>query len=397
MFFKNICLKNILSYGPAGLEIPLRAMNILIGANGCGKSNLFEAISLLRSTPSSLVTPIRRGGGVVDWLWKGDFETVAELSFTVAPVKTTSRRPYNDMRYVLDFTVVNNRFEIVKEELTSNSQQEDKLLPYFYYQFNSKSVSIRSCTINNAKRVHTLERKDIDPESSVFAQFKDPVAYPEITQLGKQLSDIKIYREWHFGIDCPMRQAQPTDGDSSWLSEDCSNLALVLSTLLSDYDTSKKIRHYVKNIYDGAEDISIGIAGGRAITQIVESDLRGPIPANRLSDGTLRYLCLMAILLNPKPCSLICLDEPELGMHPDMINSLADMLREASERSQIIINTHSPILLDALCDHSQDVLVCCKQDGCTQVAPLTDSELALSKSESLGTLWMRGEIGGTRW
>ena len=105
----------------------------------------------------------------------------------------------------------------------------------------------------------------------------------------------------------------------------------------------------------------------------------------------------MAILLNPNPVPLICLDEPELGMHPDLISGLAQMLLEASEHTQIIVNTHSPLLLDAFSDRPEDVLVCRKNKGCSTVEPIPESLYPLLEKESLGTLWMKGELGGTRW
>lgn len=391
MFIKKIKLKNFLSYGPQETEIALSDLNILIGANGSGKSNLFEAISLLRSTPKAIVSPVRKGGGVMDWLWKGAAGTTASISFDF---NNDFSRQYSefDINYLLDFTVVNNRFEITKEKIENTKATLGNSKPYLYYSHDSNST-----IINVAQKQRKLQREDIDPESSIFAQRKDPDTYPEITHLGKILEDIRIYREWHFGVDCVVRQSQPTDGDSSYLMEDCSNLALVLNSLLSKNATRKKLMEQVKNIYEGADEISVSINAGRAIVQILETDLQDAILANRLSDGTLRYLCLMAILLNPTPGSLICLDEPELGMHPDLISGLAQMLEDASQHTQIIVNTHSPILLDAFSHRIEDVLICRKEKGCSHVEHLNMDINHLLKTESLGTLWMRGDLGGTRW
>lgn len=391
MFLKKIKLKNFLSYGPRETEIKLKNLNILVGANGSGKSNLFEAISLLRSTPKAIVAPVRKGGGVFDWLWKGEGNPIATISFDFE--NNFSKQFIGiDINYSLDFTVVNNRFEIINEKIENTEPSTGNPQPYLYYSHNKKST-----IINVSKEQRRLKREDIDPEASIFSQRKDPDSYPEITYLGKELEAIKIYREWHFGVDCITRQSQSTDGDSSFLLEDCSNLALVLNSLLSKNPTRKKLMTEVKNIYDGADEISVRIDAGRAITQIIETDLSDAIPANRLSDGTLRYLCLMAILLNPKKIPLICLDEPELGMHPDLITCLADMLKLAAQHTQIIVNTHSPLLLDAFSDHPEYVLVCRKENGCSIIEPIEDDIVPLLSEESLGNLWMRGMIGGTRW
>ena len=122
------------------------------------------------------------------------------------------------------------------------------------------------------------------------------------------------------------------------------------------------------------------------------------IPATRLSDGTLRYLCLLAILCDPEPPPLICIEEPELGLHPDVLPALADLLRECSTRTQLIVTTHSDILIDAMSETPESVVVCSKPDGQTIMKRLNADDLAeWLKKYRLGELWMKGEIGGTRW
>jgi predicted ATPase len=122
------------------------------------------------------------------------------------------------------------------------------------------------------------------------------------------------------------------------------------------------------------------------------------IPATRLSDGTLRYLCLLAILCDPEPPPLICIEEPELGLHPDILPKLADLLKEASERTQLIVTTHSDILVDAMTETPEAVVVCSKENGATKMDRLNRDDLKewLEKYR-LGQLWIEGKIGGTRW
>lgn len=82
------------------------------------------------------------------------------------------------------------------------------------------------------------------------------------------------------------------------------------------------------------------------------------IPATRLSDGTLRYLCLLAILCDPDPPPLICIEEPELGLHPDVLPKLADHLLAASKYTQLIVTTHSDVLVDAMSETPESIVVC---------------------------------------
>jgi len=95
---------------------------------------------------------------------------------------------------------------------------------------------------------------------------------------------------------------------------------------------------------------------------------------------------------------MICIEEPELGLHPDILPGLADLLREASERCQIIVTTHSDVLVDALTDTPESIVICEKEDGQTKLKRLNRDELShwLEKYR-LGELWISGELGGTRW
>jgi predicted ATPase len=118
-----------------------------------------------------------------------------------------------------------------------------------------------------------------------------------------------------------------------------------------------------------------------------------------MSDGTLKFLCLLAVLLHPKPAPLVCIEGPEQGLHPDAIQIVAEALKEASQRMQLIVTTHSRELIDAFSDEPESVLVCERgaNDG-TECRRLVSSELdEWLERYSLGALWRTGEIGGNRW
>jgi predicted ATPase len=106
----------------------------------------------------------------------------------------------------------------------------------------------------------------------------------------------------------------------------------------------------------------------------------------------------LAILCHPTPPPLVCIEEPELGLHPDVLPNLANLMMSASERCQLIVTTHSEILVDALTENPESVIVCEKKHGKTEMQRLNSKELAqwLEKYR-LGELWLKGEIGGTRW
>ena len=119
-----------------------------------------------------------------------------------------------------------------------------------------------------------------------------------------------------------------------------------------------------------------------------------PISAARLSDGTLRFIAILATLLNPNPPPLICIEEPELGVHPDALAIIADLLIEASNRMQIMVTTHSDALVSALTNHPDAIVACEKPQHRTTLRRLDPQRLHDWLQEyRLGDLWRMGEIG----
>ena len=172
-----------------------------------------------------------------------------------------------------------------------------------------------------------------------------------------------------------------------------------MALVLSHFSGEKK-RQLVKalqKLFDGIVDVTYSVAGG-TVALFLEEDNNRAIPATRLSDGTLRYLCLLAILMHPEPPPLVAIEEPELGLHPDLLPTLRDLLLAASERSQLIVTTHSDVLVDALTETPESIVVCEKHNGQTEMRRLDKDDLAkwLEKYR-LGALWTSGELGGNRW
>lgn len=395
MLSRSIRLTNLLSFGPDSDEIALKPLNLLIGPNGSGKSNLLEAFGLLRSTAGQISGPIREGGGVRDWLWKGGATTpVASLEIVAEPLFNNATMP---VRYMLAFTESGKRFEIVDERLENAWALEGHSEPYFYYRYENNHPVLNARSEDGASpRRRDLRREDVDPELSILAQRKDPNSYPEITELAEKLSRIRIYRDWTFGRYTPPRMPQPADLTARELDENARNLGMFLNKLRRDPATKAKLVESFQAIYAEAVDFDIIVEGGTVQLYVQESGFN--VPATRLSDGTLHYLSLIAILYDPDPPPLICIDEPELGLHPDLIGHVADALRYARERTQLVVTTHSAALVDAFTDEPGAVLVCEKDGGCTRIQRLDPEHLQpwLDKYR-LGELWISGEIGGNRW
>jgi len=399
---KSIRLRNFLSYGPVASEIELSRLNVLIGPNGSGKSNLIEAVDVLRSTPSDVTRPIREGGGVEDWLWKG----VSSGSKTTAEIGVTVNYPEGaaSLRYKLAFTMVGQRFELTDESVERPYAMPGEHDVYFFYRYqggrpllNVRAKPEAQAASSEDRVRRSLRREDVVLDQSILSQRKDPDQYPEITYLGNQFGKAKLYREWNLGRNTEPRKPQKVDLPGDFLSESANNLALVLNDLENRSETRKTINEYLNKFYESAEAVTSRLQGGTVQIFIHERGLK-EIPGTRLSDGTLRYLCLLAVLCHPEPPSLICLEEPELGLHTDILPTVAELLVEASCRTQLIVTTHSDVLVSALSSHAESVLVCDRDEDGTRLRHLEPSKLKeWLEKYPLGELWRMGEIGGTRW
>ncbi|RMH28043.1 MAG: chromosome segregation protein SMC [Planctomycetota bacterium] len=392
MLVRSLHLQGLLSFGPDAPPIALQPLNVLIGPNASGKSNLIEAIALLRSLPRDLTAPIRESGGVGEWLFKGPPKA---RSATVAAI-IDNPRGRMPLRYVLECTSDAQRPLVLKERIENEQAYAGKEKPYFYYLHELDNVLLNVRMEGEETRERRLKREEIAPDQSILAQRKDPDQYPEITYLGETLATIRVYRNWSFGRYTPPRLPQPADSRNDFLEEGCQNLGLVLNRLRRDASTKQKILKEIQKLYDGIEDFDVIIEGGTVQVFMQEDGIT--VPATRLSDGTLRYLSLLAILCHPSPPPLVCIEEPELGLHPEALPNLAALLQEASERCQLIVTTHSDVLVDAFTDSPEAVLVCEKDHGSTRMRRLEKEPLReWLERYGLGELWLKGELGGGRW
>jgi predicted ATPase len=384
MLIQELRLRGMLSFGPESPALKMLPLNVLIGPNGSGKSNLIDGIDLLRSSATKLSAPIRgTGGGVQEWLWKGESgDRMAVVYGVCVPDKGDK-----SISHELKFRDEESRFYLVVEDIIQGNRGDS-------LYFNDRSEAWIRTREGNCK---TIPIAELAPDESILTQRKDPDQFPELAYLAQKYKSVRIYRDWSFGRSSILRKPQPADLPSSYLEEDFSNLGLFLSRLRRVPKAKKKIIEHLRDLYSGLEDFDVEVKGGTVEVFLTERDFT--IPASRLSDGTLRYLCLLAILCDPEPPALICIEEPELGLHPDMIPKIADLLIEASERTQIVVTTHSDILVDAMSERPEAVVIIEKQEGQTTTRRLeNDAELRewLQKYR-LGQLWTRGEIGGVRW
>ena len=174
MFMHRIKLKNILSFGPDGQELELKPLNVLIGPNGSGKSNLIEVIGLLRAAPADLLTPIREGGGVRDWLWRGE----QRASYAQVDAVVDNPRRQQALHYLFSFAERAQWLELKEEIIANEFPFEGHLNPYLYFQNTGGRAFINFQDISGEHTPRELRREDVRPDQSILAQRKDPDHYP---------------------------------------------------------------------------------------------------------------------------------------------------------------------------------------------------------------------------
>ncbi len=397
MLINSLHLKNILSFKDT--ELDLRPLNVLIGANGSGKSNLIDVIALLRAVPSDIAGFLRNNGPTGDWVWNGPGRS--ETPFHLGRVETVFANPGSPYKYQLQILVGNNRVRSLIERLDLVEIEQSKtayVRPCF--QASNEQARLWPTRTDGTLADYGDEPAQVDVPrgKSVLSEIRNPADYPALTEISRALSAMKIYRGWEVGRNSAVRSPQPTDGPVDFLEEDFSNLALVVKDLRERRGLGSTMDEYLERFYETYKSLHTPIYGNTVSLAVREAGLSRHLPATRLSGGTIRFIALLAILCHPKPPPLTCIEEPEIAMHPDSLDLVIELLIEASQRTQLIVTTHSPWLIDRLSAQPDSVVVCERDrhpaDG-TQFKRFSREQLEdWLEDQPLGEVWMAGAMGG---
>lgn len=405
---ERLKLENILSFRDA--DIKLEQLNIIIGGNGAGKSNLLRAIGLLQHLPNNLRDAGTAVGGFSEFFCKleGAPETLS-IHTDLALVSSESER----LTHSLVLAKQQLSFAIVEERLIG--QTADRLQPpAVHFEVKGGHASVRTGKRKpklrltpddwNAPRPRptfareSLARERYDVQNSLLQQTKGPSVIQEIISTQKQLSEIRIYGRWDTTPDGSIRRPKSANLEGGYLQADGGNLPLVFN-MLEAGPAGDQIEHWLRKFNPRIKRVRAVVFGGQVQLYFTEEHQKEAIAATGVSDGTLQFLLLLCVLLHPNPPPLICLEEPEIALHPDAIRMLAQLLREASERTQVIVTTHSDRLIDCFTETPEVVLVAERNPVTGETTLERKDQPALKAFMTqfklgLGAVWRSGHIGG---
>jgi predicted ATPase len=362
------------------LVVPLSRLNVVTGANGSGKSNLYRALRLLAQTAQGgVVGSLAKEGGFESALWAGpegfsrgmrSGEVAIQGSPRSEPVHLRLGFAGDEFGYAIDLglpparatSAFNGDPEIKRECIWA--------APVF--RPASLLVDRRGSVVRSrAERGWDTVSHNLEKFDSVLARLADPQRTPEVLTLRDQIRSWRFYDHFRTDADAPARQ--PHVGTyTPVLADDGHDLAAALQTIREIGD-ERALDDAIGDAFPGSK---LRISQDRRLFEIemMHHGLLRSLSATELSDGTLRYLLLIAVMLTPRPPGLMIFNEPETSLHPDLLPALARLIAKASEQSQVWVVSHSPVLVTALQ----------KQAGCTSI--VLKKELGETTVEGLDLL-----------
>lgn len=335
------------------LVVPLSSLNLVSGANGSGKSNLYRALRLLADTAQGrVVAALAREGGFASTLWAGPERIGAGMTRGDVPVQGGPRQSSISMRlgfagtefgYAIDFGLpVPSRSEFARDpEIKCESIWAGPFLRSANELVSRHGPLVRV----RDGRGWRVAAEHLDTFESIFTQIADAERAPEVVRLREMIRGWRFYDHFRVDADSPVRLPQ-LGTRTTVLGNDGSDLAAAWQTIREIGDGAA-LDASVDDAFPGAS-VDISASDGRFVLEFSQPGLLRPLSAAELSDGTLRYLLWIAALHTPRPPPLMVLNEPETSLHPDLLPALARLIRRAAGQGQVWIVSHASRLIAAL-------------------------------------------------
>ena len=371
-------------------------LNVLIGPNGSGKSNILRVLEMISiSARGQLGKHIQRAGGMDPLVWDGTAESI-NFSVKVSPGEENRSIEKDSLTY-------NMTIERIGKGSTYRIDSE--LLGNYYRVEKGEQVEPFKMIERKARRAVVFDENEhslVAPEESIIEEesllslSSGPFTQNRfIPPFQSYLAGWSIYHDLHVNMDAPIRQPTIARHETR-VEPDGQNLISVLHTLYTgNRDFKNDINLAMRTAFgDDFDELVFPPAADQRIQLRVRwKTLSREQSAADLSDGTLLFLFLLTVLASLNPAPLISIDEPETGLHPLMLPIVAEYAVDASERTQVILTTHSPQLLDAFKDVVPKTTVVKWNEGETILQNVEGEQLSRwLKEYSLGSLFRSGEL-----
>ncbi|MEY3442335.1 MAG: hypothetical protein RLZZ519_616 [Bacteroidota bacterium] len=411
---KKIRFKNFYGFADAEINLDNRA-SVLVGINGSGKSNLLKAIRLLKEGVAGM--GLRKY--LIDDL--GGLDNILSKSTSVL-IDTV------ELEFCFDSKYLNYKVSNLRSEFPYKSSKVSHFASDITYKIQLNRISgqtnylVREVAVDNfgkkfldvengagfiempgdldSLETFTSSFRHTDHSDSIFltlSRFFDAERDPWLSILRNAISEIVVYDYFDTTPRSQIRKPMLPTSEKRLLPNG-SNLPQILNTIkINSKSSYNVIVSKLAEVNPNFKGIDFNFLGGNIELMLEEENFNSAIHVSSISDGTLRYLCLLSILYNPNRGSFICIDEPEVGLHPDMITTLGNCIVEASDNASFLISTHSENLLN--CFELEQIRVVEKDaTNSSIVSEYTKEDFkGWYKHFSAGTMWRSGDLGGNRW
>jgi predicted ATPase len=336
------------------IVIPLRSLNVITGANGTGKSNLYRALRLLADVAQGrIVSSIAREGGLQSTLWAGPESISRAVRRGEFPVEPTRRKGPVSLRLGFASDEFGYAIDLGLPTLNASAFGHD---PQIKRECVWHGDLVRPSALLVDRAGPLLRNRSADGTwntvadglsafDSMMMHPLDPRDAPELLLLRDTIRAWRFYDYFRTDAESPVRTPQV----GTWtpvLGNDGSDLASAIQTMI-ELDERALLSAAVEDAFPGAE-LSVQSEGGRLMLLMSQQGLLRPLSAAELSDGTLRYLLWIAALLSPRPPRLMVLNEPETSLHPDLLAALGRLIAQSAGRTQVVVVTHAKKLIEEI-------------------------------------------------
>lgn len=344
------------------LMLRLGQVNVIVGPNGCGKSNLYRSLFLLSAAAEGrLARTLAEEGGMPSALWAGETtkgtpkRITVEVGFDHWTYSLSCGLPTSDQQSAFNLDPV-----VRKEELRFRDGQRLSTVCH-------RQNGLAQLRDDQGERVkYPLVLSDSE---SILSELREPHRYPELSELRSIFLGWRFYHQFRTDHGSPLRRPQVAVR-TPVLSHDGADLAAALQTI-HEIGDHRALHAAVASAFPGGVLRIAQTAGGMEVA-LETAEIRRPFHAAELSDGTLKYLCLLAALLSPRPPTLLAINEPDANLHPQLFEPLARLVAHAARQSQFWITTHSEHLANLLQEHAGALLIHLeKLDGATFIVGTT--------------------------